>query len=205
MHLNVLKEIMNISTRYFKTQVTLSPESNPDSPVFTTPVSVASYFQFPSVPNDGQVYIVRLESSLSSLNYQYIRPESTVTATGVRAHVTFKFEPQVWRASQFVCIPDVNCYSHLLSQIHQSFREMLYFIDALFFFFFFNRWSFFCFVFSNFPQPRKVEPEPSQGSFLTLPLLVILIVLAVNHNKVRKTGTVYVFIVMIRRKPGIYR
>ena len=203
MHLNVLKEIMNISTRYFKTQVTLSPESNPDSPVFTTPVSVASYFQFPSVPNDGQVYIVRLESSLSSLNYQYIRPESTVTATGVRAHVTFKFEPQVWRASQFVCIPDVNCYSHLLSQIHQSFREMLYFIDALFFFF--NRWSFFCFVFSNFPQPRKVEPEPSQGSFLTLPLLVILIVLAVNHNKVRKTGTVYVFIVMMRRKPGIYR
>lgn len=88
-------------------------------------MSVASYFQFPSVPNDGQVYIVRLESSLSSLNYQYIRPESTVTATGVRAHVTFKFEP----------------------------------------------------------QPRKVEPEPSQGSFLTLPLLVILIVLAVNHNK----------------------
>lgn len=84
-----------------------------------------------------------------------------------------------------------------------SFREMLYFIDALFFFFF-NR-SFFCFVFSNFPQPRKVEPEPSQGSFLTLPLLVILIVLAVNHNKVRKTGTVYVFIVMMRRKPGIYR
>ncbi|RMX43282.1 hypothetical protein pdam_00020157 [Pocillopora damicornis] len=106
-------------------KVTLSPESNPETPVFTTPVSVASYFQFPSVPNDGQVYIVRLESSLSSLNYQYIRPESTVTATGVRAHVTFKFEP----------------------------------------------------------QPRKVEPEPSQGSFLTLPLLVILIVLAVNHNK----------------------
>lgn len=136
MHLNVLKEIMNNSTRYFKTQVTLSPESNPETPVFTTPVSVASYFQFPSVPNDGQVYIVRLESSLSSLNYQYIRPESTVTATGVRAHVTFKFEPQVWRASQFVCIPDVNCYLHLLSQIHQSFtsREMLYFIDALFFF-----------------------------------------------------------------------
>lgn len=66
--------------------------------------------------------------------------------------------------------------------------------------FFFNRWSFFCFVFSYFPQPRKVEPEPSQGSFLTLPLLVILIVLAVNHNKVRKTGTVYVFIVMMRRK-----
>ena len=125
---------MNNSTRYFKTQVTLSPESNPETPVFTTPVSVASYFQFPSVPNDGQVYIVRLESSLSSLNYQYIRPESTVTATGVRAHVTFKFEPQVWRASQIVCIPDVNCYSHLLSQIHQSFREMLYFIDALFFF-----------------------------------------------------------------------
>ena len=134
MHLNVLKETMNNSTRYFKTQVTLSPESNPETPVFTTPVSVASYFQFPSVPNDGQVYIVRLESSLSSLNYQYIRPESTVTATGVRAHVTFKFEPQVWRASQFVYIPDVNCYSHLLSQIHQSFREMLYFIDALFFF-----------------------------------------------------------------------
>ena len=133
MHLNVLKEIMNISTRYFKTQVTLSPESNPETPVFTTPVSVASYFQFPSVPNDGQVYIVRLESSLSSLNYQYIRPESTVTATGVRAHVTFKFEPQVLCASKFVCIPDVNCYSHLLSQIHQSFREMLYFIDALFF------------------------------------------------------------------------
>ena len=99
MHLNVLKETMNNSTRYFKTQVTLSPESNPETPVFTTPVSVASYFQFPSVPNDGQVYIVRLESSLSSLNYQYIRPESTVTATGVRAHVTFKFEPQVWRAS----------------------------------------------------------------------------------------------------------
>lgn len=95
MHLNVLKETMNNSTRFFKTQVTLSPESNPETPVFTTPVSVASYFQFPSVPNDGQVYIVRLESSLSSLNYQYIRPESTVTATGVRAHVTFKFEPQV--------------------------------------------------------------------------------------------------------------
>ena len=74
-----------------------------------------------------------------------------------------------------------------------------------FFLFFFDRWSFFCFVFSNFPQPRKVEPEPSQGSFLTLPLLVILIVLAVNHNKVRKTGTVYVFIVMMRRKPSIYR
>ena len=72
-------------------------------------------------------------------------------------------------------------------------------------FFFFNLWSFFCFFFSNFPQPRKVEPEPSQGSFLTLPLLVILIVLAVNHNKVRKTGTVYVFIVMMRWKPGIYR
>ena len=102
MHLNVLKETMSNSTRFFKTQVTLSPESNPETPVFTTPVSVASYFQFPSVPNDGQVYIVRLESSLSSLNYQYIRPESTVTATGVRAHVTFKFEPQVWRASQFV-------------------------------------------------------------------------------------------------------
>ena len=33
-------------------------------------------------------------------------------------------------------------------------------------------------------QPRKVEPEPSQGSFLTLPLLIILILLAVNHNKV---------------------
>lgn len=35
-----------------------------------------------------------------------------------------------------------------------------------------------------FPQPRKAEPEPSQGSFLTLPLLVLLILLAVNHNKV---------------------
>ncbi|KAJ7333034.1 hypothetical protein OS493_018203 [Desmophyllum pertusum] len=75
-------------------KVTLSPENNPDTPVFTTPVSVASYFQFPSVPNDGLVYIVRLASSLSTFNYHYIRPESTVTATGVRAHVTFKFEPQ---------------------------------------------------------------------------------------------------------------
>lgn len=35
-----------------------------------------------------------------------------------------------------------------------------------------------------FPQPRKAEPEPTQGSFLTLPLLVLLILLAVNHNKV---------------------
>ena len=35
-----------------------------------------------------------------------------------------------------------------------------------------------------FPQPRKAEPEPSQGSFLTLPLLVVLILLVVNHNKV---------------------
>lgn len=107
-------------------KVTLSPENNPDTPVFTTPVSVASYFQFPSVPNDGLVYIVRLDSSLSTLNYNFVRPESTVTATGVRAHVTFKFEP----------------------------------------------------------QPRKAEPEPTQGSFLTLPLLVLLILLAVNHNKV---------------------
>lgn len=63
--------------------------------MFTTPVSVASYFQFPSVPNDGLVYIVRLDSSLSTLNYNFVRPESTVTATGVRAHVTFKFKPQV--------------------------------------------------------------------------------------------------------------
>ena len=35
-----------------------------------------------------------------------------------------------------------------------------------------------------FLQPRKAEPEPSQGSFLTLPLLVVLILLVVNHNKV---------------------
>lgn len=63
--------------------------------MFSTPVSVASYFQFPSVPNDGLVYIVRLDSSLSTLNYNFVRPESTVTATGVRAHVTFKFKPQV--------------------------------------------------------------------------------------------------------------
>ena len=35
-----------------------------------------------------------------------------------------------------------------------------------------------------FPQPRKAEPEPSQGSFLTLPLLVVLILLVVNQNKV---------------------
>lgn len=73
--------------------------------MFTTPVSVASYFQFPSVPNDGQVYIVRVDSSLSSLNYHYIRPESTVTATGVRAHVTFKFDPQV---SPLVSIIDLQ-------------------------------------------------------------------------------------------------
>ena len=75
--------------------MTLSPENNPDSPVFTTPVGVSSYFQFPAVPNDGQVYVVRLVSSLSTVNYHYTRPESTVTATGVRAHVSFNFVPQV--------------------------------------------------------------------------------------------------------------
>ena len=63
--------------------------------MFTTPVGVSSYFQFPSIPNDGMVYIVRLVSSLSTVNYQYTRPESTVTATGVRVHVPFNFEPQV--------------------------------------------------------------------------------------------------------------
>ena len=76
-------------------QVTLSPDNNPDTPLFTTPVGVSSYFQFPSVPNDGKVYVVRLVSSLSTVNYQYTRPESTVTASGVRAHVSFNFEPQV--------------------------------------------------------------------------------------------------------------
>ena len=76
-------------------KVTLSPENNPDTPVFTTPVGVSSYFQFPPVPNDGLVYVVRLDSSLSTVNYHYTRPESTVTATEVRAHVSFKFEPQV--------------------------------------------------------------------------------------------------------------
>ena len=87
--------IVNIVSYCFTLQVTLSPENNPDSPIFTTPVGVSSYFQFPAVPNDGKVYVVRLVSTLSTLNYQYPRPESTVTATGVRAHVPFKFEPQV--------------------------------------------------------------------------------------------------------------
>ena len=87
--------IVNIVSYCFTLQVTLSPENNPDTPLFTTPVGVSSYFQFTPVPNDGKVYVVRLVSTLSTLNYQYPRPESTVTATGVRAHVSFKFEPQV--------------------------------------------------------------------------------------------------------------
>ncbi|XP_068686037.1 BOS complex subunit NOMO3-like [Montipora foliosa] len=119
---NVVTDSQFISTL----KVTLSPDNNPDTPLFTTPVGVSSYFQFPSVPNDGKVYVVRLVSSLSTLNYQYTRPESTVTASGVRAHVSFNFEP----------------------------------------------------------QPRKAEPEPTQGSLLTLPLILLLIFLAVNHNKV---------------------
>ncbi|XP_073255709.1 BOS complex subunit NOMO3-like [Porites lutea] len=128
-HVNQFEITGNVFTdrQFLSTlKVTLSPENNPDTPMFTTPVGVSSYFQFPPIPNDGMVYIVRLVSSLSTVNYQYTRPESTVTATGVRAHVPFNFEP----------------------------------------------------------QPRKAEPEPSQGSFLTLPLLVVLILLVVNHNKV---------------------
>ena len=56
------------------------------------------------MPNDGLVYIVRLDSSLSTLNYNYVRPESTVTATGVRAHVTFKFEPQVIQTGSAIAL-----------------------------------------------------------------------------------------------------
>ncbi|XP_067042514.1 BOS complex subunit NOMO3-like [Acropora muricata] len=128
-HVNQIEITGNVVTdrQYISTlKVTLSPENNPDTPLFTTPVGVSSYFQFTPVPNDGKVYVVRLVSTLSTLNYQYPRPESTVTATGVRAHVSFKFEP----------------------------------------------------------QPRKFEPESNQGSFLTLPLLLLVIFLAVNHSKV---------------------
>lgn len=149
--------------------MTLSPENNPDTPVFTTPVSVASYFQFPSVPNDGLVYIVRLASSLSTFNYHYIRPESTVTATGVRAHVTFKFEPQVRPLDIVIYVQTFHLFNFPISArledifLHNELKVNLFFFSL---------------------QPRKVEPEPSQGSFLTLPLLIILILLAVNHNKV---------------------
>ncbi|EDO29030.1 predicted protein, partial [Nematostella vectensis] len=75
-------------------KVMLYRENNLDTPVLTTSVGIAGYFQFQPVPNDGEVYVVRLDSSLSTKTFVYTLPEATVTSTGIRSHVKLIFAPK---------------------------------------------------------------------------------------------------------------
>ncbi|XP_033099080.1 nodal modulator 1-like [Anneissia japonica] len=75
-------------------KVVVFKEDDLDSPIHTLALGASSFFQLPSLPMDGQEYVMKLESSLSKSNYNYNTQEASFIAEGVYQHITFEFNPE---------------------------------------------------------------------------------------------------------------
>ncbi|XP_022098471.1 nodal modulator 1-like [Acanthaster planci] len=89
-------------------KVLLYSEDNLVSPVHTLSLGSSSFFQFPSLPNDGARYVMRLESSLSKSSWDYTLPEASFSTDGYFKHITLQFNPERRAVDQ-----EVSSGSHL--------------------------------------------------------------------------------------------
>ncbi|XP_038065332.1 nodal modulator 1-like isoform X2 [Patiria miniata] len=89
-------------------KVLLYSEDNLVSPVHTLSLGSSCFFQFPSLPNDGARYVMRLESSLLKSSWEYTLPEASFSTEGYFKHITLQFNPERRSVDQ-----EVSSGSHL--------------------------------------------------------------------------------------------
>ncbi|GBN80464.1 Nodal modulator 2 [Araneus ventricosus] len=91
------------SQEYLSTlKVRLYREDTPDQIIHSMSLGQSSFFYLPSLPVDNKVYILRLESSLSSNSYFLEQPSLTFCANTSFYHFTFHFSPKVKSVEQEV-------------------------------------------------------------------------------------------------------
>uniref|UniRef100_A0A8C4NGS2 Nodal modulator n=1 Tax=Eptatretus burgeri TaxID=7764 RepID=A0A8C4NGS2_EPTBU len=64
-----------------------------DSPFQTVSFGHSSFFHFPPLQHDGEVYVLTLDSSLSQVFYDYELPAVSFSTSGLHKHITFNFSP----------------------------------------------------------------------------------------------------------------
>jgi len=74
-------------------KIHLHKESNPDVNIHTVSLGSTSFFYLPSLTIDYQKYVVRLDSSLSRVSFDYSLSEITFVANSSYRHFTFSFDP----------------------------------------------------------------------------------------------------------------
>ena len=76
-------------------RVNLYEDGHQDVPVHTVVLGTSSFFYFPMLPADGRLYVLELESHLSTHTYSFSLPSQTFTTSGYHEHITFEFKPQL--------------------------------------------------------------------------------------------------------------
>ena len=77
-------------------QISLFRASDNLQPVHVIRMNEESpFFHLPKLPNDGQEYLLRLDSSLSTSTHEFSSLTAGFFAIGPHKHITFQFQPKV--------------------------------------------------------------------------------------------------------------
>ncbi len=151
-----------------------------------------------------QSYVLMLYSTLSRSQYDFTLPQVTFTSTGYHKHVTLTFNPTVRNSCFFFFYPRLNlqnistrCFlwENIISFFLLRTKGFLTHSEAYCAGFASKQYwlgcfswscliSFLCVFVCAFPQRKVPDQDVAQGSYIALPLTLLLLLAAYNHEKV---------------------
>lgn len=171
----------------------LYKSDNLDSPFQSVPLGQSLFFHFSPLPRDGEVnlfpltpthsatcyclcimlnihhnilivfvfslqsYVLMLDTTLPRSQYDFKLPQVSFISSGYHKHVTLTFNPTV-------CIQKIFCiWETTLLQICKSFVNDVSFYSL---------------------QRKLPDQEVAQGSYVALPLTLLLLLMVYNHERV---------------------
>lgn len=142
-----------------------------------------------------QSYVLMLYSTLSRSQFDFTLPQVSFTSSGYHKHVTLTFNPTVRHSSGVLCAAIHSNYLCRAARLFICFEVYCcrFRIETRRVFGVFGDCVWSC-VFSQ----RKVpDQDVAQGSYVALPLTLLLLLAAYNHEKVREKKTVLLITLLI--------